>query len=76
MDDRCCECGKAFGRRSALVCADCGRLFHYPDSRTREPGEACGVHLMGLRQFFGLDAIPLCRRCDMALRLRYGIPSS
>ena len=57
------------------MCADCGKWFHYPDARINEPGEACGMHLIGMRQVLGADIIPLCRRCDMAIRLRYGIPS-
>ncbi len=72
MAEACCECGAEFVRWSALVCADCRRLFHYPDSRVREPGEGLGVHLVGLRQTFGVDTIPLCRWCDMMLRLKYG----
>jgi hypothetical protein len=58
-----------------LTCADCGGLFHYPDSRVNEPGTACGVHVIGLRPLTGGDAVPLCLRCDMAFRLRFGIPS-
>jgi len=76
MDEaRCCECKAPFGRRSILVCADCGGLFHYPDARIDEEGRACGVHIIGMRILLGRDAVPLCLRCDMAFRLRHGIPS-
>lgn len=76
MDEgRCCECKQLFGRRSVLVCADCGGLFHYPDARIHEKGRACGVHVIGMRTLLGLDVVPLCLRCDMAFRLRHGIPS-
>jgi hypothetical protein len=71
----CCECKAPVGTRSVLVCADCGGVFHFPDQRVHEPGTACGTHLMGMRQVFGADIIPLCLRCDMAIRLRHGIPA-
>lgn len=74
-DGRCCECKQPFGRRSILVCADCGGRFHFPDARIREEGTACGVHVIGMRYLLGRDVTPLCLRCDMAFRLRYGIPS-
>jgi hypothetical protein len=60
---------------SALICADCKGLFHYPDSHLSERGRACGTHLIGMREITGWDIVPLCLRCDMAIRLRYGIPS-
>lgn len=71
----CCECKLLIGEASALVCADCGRLFHFPDARKGETGKECGVHVIGLRELLGRDVVPLCRRCDMAFRLRYGVPS-
>jgi hypothetical protein len=75
MSENCCECKESFGRRSALRCADCGGVFHFPDARADEPGEACGVHEIGFRDLLGRDVVPLCGRCDMAFRLRFGIPS-
>lgn len=76
MNDRiCCECKGPAGRRSVLVCASCGGLFHYPDARVREPGEPCGAQVIGFRDLLGRDIVPLCLRCDMAFRLRYGVPS-
>lgn len=72
---RCCECHEPAGGTSVLVCADCGGRFHYPDARTREAGKVCGTHLVGLRAVVGADVVPLCLRCDMAIRLRLGIPS-
>lgn len=57
------------------MCADCGGLFHYPDARVNEPGIPCGVHEIGFRDLLGRDVVPLCLRCDMAFRLRFGIPS-
>jgi hypothetical protein len=74
-DARCCECKQQIGSRSALICADCGGRFHYPDSRINEAGRACGVHVIGFRNLLGRDVVPFCLRCDMAFRLRYGIPS-
>jgi hypothetical protein len=71
----CCECKQPPGSRSVLVCADCGGVFHYPDARVNEPGIPCGVHEIGFRNLLGRDVVPLCRRCDMAFRLRFGIPS-
>lgn len=59
-----------------LVCASCGGVFHYPDSRVGEEGPTCGAHLIGLRTLTGRDATPLCLRCDMAFRLEHGIPAS
>lgn len=74
-DGRCCECKQQIGSRSALTCAGCGGLFHYPDSRINEAGRACGVHVIGFRNLLGRDVVPFCLRCDMAFRLQYGIPS-
>jgi len=71
----CCECKQPAGRRSILMCADCRGWFHYPDSRVGEDGLPCGVHVVGMRQLLGHDVVPLCRRCDMAFRLQFGIPS-
>jgi hypothetical protein len=73
--DRCCECKEPIGDRSVLVCADCGGVFHYPDSRISEPGEPCGRHVIGFRSILGWDVVPFCLRCDMAFRLRHGIPA-
>jgi hypothetical protein len=75
MNGLCCECKERFGIRSYVVCADCGGPFHYPDSRVNEPGEACGVQVIGFRDLLGRDIVPLCLRCDMAFRLRFGVPS-
>lgn len=75
MNGVCCECKQPFGRHSVLVCADCGGIFHYPDARINEPGEKCGAHEIGFRNLLGADVVPLCLRCDMAFRLKYGIPS-
>ncbi len=75
MRDLCCECGELAGRSSILVCADCGGWFHSPDERVAEDGRKCGVHVIGFRLLLGRDVVPLCLRCDMAFRLRYGIPS-
>ncbi len=72
---RCCECKLPIGSASALVCADCGGLFHFPDARINETGRECGVHVIGFRNLLGRDVVPLCRRCDMAFRLTYGVPS-
>ncbi len=74
-DGRCCECKQQIGSRSALICAGCGGLFHYPDSRINEAGRTCGVHVIGFRNLLGRDVVPFCLRCDMAFRLQYGIPS-
>ena len=74
-EGRCCECKEQFGERSILVCADCGGWFHFPDARIHETGTACGVHEIGLRSLLGRDVVPLCLRCDMAFRLKNGIPS-
>lgn len=71
----CVECKDAIGSQSALICADCGGLFHFPDARINEVGRACGVHVIGFRSLLGRDVVPLCLRCDMAFRLRYGVPS-
>ncbi len=71
----CVECKEAIGRLSALICADCGGLFHFPDARINEVGRACGVHVIGFRNLLGRDVVPLCLRCDMAFRLRFGVPS-
>ncbi|MGI8925306.1 MAG: hypothetical protein ACR2HN_01505 [Tepidiformaceae bacterium] len=75
MSEACCECREPFGKASILVCADCGGWFHSPDERVHETGSRCGVHVIGFRQLLGRDVVPLCLRCDMAFRLRYGIPS-
>jgi hypothetical protein len=72
--DQCVECDEPFGRRSRLVCWDCGGCFHMPDERVREPGDPCGVHVIGFRSLLGADVVPLCFRCDMAFRLRFDIP--
>ncbi len=73
-DARCCECKEPLGRRSILVCADCGGRFHFPDARIPEQGIACGTHEIGFRSLLGRDVVPLCLRCDMAFRLKNGIP--
>ena len=74
--NHCCECKEMLvDERSVLVCADCGGVFHYPDSRVNEPGDPCGRHEIGLRNILGWDVVPLCMRCDVAFRLRYGIPA-
>lgn len=75
MNGECCECRQPIGRRSALVCADCGQLFHFPDARVNETGDACGKAVIGFRDLLGRDIVPLCLRCDMAFRLRFGVPS-
>ena len=75
MNGFCVECKEPLGARSVLVCADCGCLFHYPDARVCERGESCGVQVIGFRDLLGRDIVPLCRRCDMAFRLRFGLPS-
>ena len=75
MNGVCVECHEPIGERSALVCADCGGLFHYPDARINEPGIPCGTHIIGFRELLGRDVVPLCLRCDMAIRLKFGIPS-
>ena len=75
MNGRCCECGQPVGRRSVLVCADCGDVFHFPDARVNEPGRPCGTYVIGFRNLLGRDLVPLCLRCDMAFRLSYGVPS-
>jgi hypothetical protein len=46
-----------------------------PDERVREPGEPCGVHVIGFRSLLGADVVPLCLRCDMSFRLRFDIPA-
>lgn len=74
-EGRCGECKQPFGEHSVLVCADCGGRFHFPDARVGEEGRACGVHEIGLRTVLGRDVVPFCLRCDMAFRLRYGLPS-
>jgi hypothetical protein len=71
----CNECGEPPGGRSVLVCADCGGIFHYPDARIREDGVACGTHEIGFRNLLGRDVVPLCLRCDVAFRLKCGIPA-
>lgn len=71
----CVECQQPPGSRSVLVCADCGGIFHFPDGRVNEPGQACGTHEVGFRDLLGRDVVPLCLRCDMAFRLRFGIPA-
>lgn len=76
MNGLCCECHQPFGTRSVLTCADCGQLFHFPDARMDEPGRPCGVHEIGFRDLLGRDIVPLCLRCDVAFRLRFGIPAS
>lgn len=73
--DVCCECKSPAGARSVLVCADCGGWFHFPDARVNERGEKCGVHEIGFRDLLGRDVVPMCQRCDMAFRLRFGVPS-
>lgn len=70
----CCECHESIGAESALICADCGGLFHFPDARIQEVGRVCGVHVIGFRSTLGRDIVPLCRRCDMAFRLEFGVP--
>ena len=71
----CCECKEPCGGRSVLVCADCGGVFHFPDARIDEAGKPCGTHEIGFRNLLGRDIVPLCLRCDMAFRLKYGIPA-
>ena len=73
--ERCTECREPAGGRSVLVCADCGGIFHYPDARIHEAGVACGTHEVGFRNLLGRDVVPLCLRCDVAFRLRFGIPA-
>lgn len=75
MSTICVECKDDIGRRSALICADCGGLFHYPDLRIEEVGRTCGVNVIGFRNLLGRDIVPLCLRCDMAFRLKFGVPS-
>lgn len=75
MNGVCCECKQPLGKHSVLVCADCGGVFHYPDARINEPGEKCGAHEFGFRNVLGADVVSLCLRCDMAFRLKYGIPA-
>ncbi|MCC7363451.1 MAG: hypothetical protein IT303_03690 [Dehalococcoidia bacterium] len=77
MNDRssCVECHEPPGGRSVLVCADCGGIFHFPDARVNEPGIPCGTHEIGFRDLLGRDVVPLCLRCAMAFRLRFGIPA-
>lgn len=75
MRDLCTECHEPIGSRGALVCADCGGVFHYPDARIDEPGDPCGTHEIGLRELLGRDIVPLCLRCDMAFRLSNGVPA-
>lgn len=76
MNERhCVECHQPPGGRSVLVCADCGGIFHFPDIRVNEPGQPCGTHEVGFRDLLGRDVVPLCLRCDMAFRLRFGIPA-
>ncbi|MCK9519416.1 MAG: hypothetical protein M0R74_10415 [Dehalococcoidia bacterium] len=75
MNGKCVECHESFGERSVLVCADCGGVFHFPDARIREPGVPCGTHEIGFRDLLGRDVVPLCMRCAVAFRLRYGIPA-
>ena len=58
-----------------LVCADCGGVFHFPDVRVNEVGPVCGTHEIGFRDLLGRDIVPLCLRCDVAFRLRFGIPA-
>ncbi len=74
MSGQCCECKEPLGNHGCVMCADCRGWFHYPDARIQEEGRKCGVHIFGLREVFGRDAVPLCLRCDMAFRLRYGVP--
>ena len=74
MDTLCCECHQPFGQRSILVCADCGGRFHFPDARIGESGIECGRQVIGFRTLLGRDIVPLCLRCDMAFRLRFGVP--
>ena len=71
----CVECKDDIGRASALLCAVCGGQFHFPDARINEVGRACGVHVIGFRNLLGRDVVPLCLRCDMAFRLKFGVPS-
>ena len=71
----CVECHEPPGGHSVLVCADCGGIFHYPDARVRESGPVCGTHEIGFRDLLGRDVVPLCMRCDVAFRLRFGIPA-
>ena len=73
--DQCCECRRPRGGQSVLVCADCGGVFHLPDARVNEAGLVCGTHEVGFRDLLGRDVVPLCLRCDMAFRLRFGIPA-
>jgi len=75
MNELCCECKEPPRKRSVLVCADCGGWFHCPDVRVHEVGERCGVQVIGFRELLGRDIVPLCLRCDMAFRLRFGLPS-
>lgn len=74
-DAFCCECRLPRGRKSVLICADCGQWFHFPDARIGEEFVPCGTHEIGFRNLLGRDVVPLCLRCDMAFRLQYGIPS-
>ena len=74
-DLRCVECKEPPGGFSVLVCADCGGIFHFPDARVNEQGPCCGTHEIGFRDLLGRDVVPLCLRCDMAFRLKYGIPA-
>lgn len=72
---RCVECRQRAGGHSVLVCADCGGIFHMPDARLAEVGPVCGSHEVGFRDLLGRDVVPLCLRCDVAFRLRFGIPA-
>lgn len=73
--EACVECRQPPGTHSVLVCADCGGIFHFPDGRVKEVGPICGTHEIGFRDLLGRDVVPLCLRCDVAFRLRFGIPA-
>lgn len=76
MSRICCECKEPLEHGGDMVmCADCRGWFHYPDARLGNDGPRCGVHIHGLREFFGRDVVPLCLRCDMAFRLAHEVPS-
>ena len=68
MNARCCECGEPIGRRSALVCADCGERVPLPRcsrQRTRSP-------LRNPRD--RLPQPPRPRRRSPLPALRHGVP--
>lgn len=71
----CVECHQPPAGHSVLVCSDCGGIFHCPDARVEEVGPVCGTHEVGFRDLLGRDVVPMCLRCDVAFRLRFGIPA-